>query len=71
VISEGVREALDEYRGFRHIVRNVYTFNFDPMKVQKLVEKIPEVFAQARVELLSFAHFLEQQARNEDESKNA
>jgi hypothetical protein len=33
VISDETREALDEYRGFRHVVHNVYTFKFDPLKV--------------------------------------
>jgi hypothetical protein len=28
VISEEVRQWLDDYRGFRHIVRNVYTYKF-------------------------------------------
>jgi hypothetical protein len=59
VISDETREALDEYRGFRHVVRNVYTFKFDPMKVQTLVEKAPGTFSQARAELLAFASFLE------------
>jgi hypothetical protein len=27
VISKETRNTLDEYRGFRHIVRNVYSFN--------------------------------------------
>jgi hypothetical protein len=38
VISDATRQVLDEYRGFRHIVRNVYTFRFDPAKMQRLVE---------------------------------
>lgn len=59
VISEDTRDVLDEYRGFRHVVRNVYTFKFDPMKVQRLVERVPEVFSRVRRELLAFADFLE------------
>ena len=35
VISELVGKRLNEYRGFRHVVRNVYTYRFDPAKVQK------------------------------------
>ena len=65
VISDETREALDEYRGFRHVVRNVYTFKFDPLKVQNLVEGAPGVFSQVRAELLAFADFLEQQARTQ------
>ncbi len=67
VISQNTRDALDEYRGFRHVVRNVYTFKFDPTKVQKLVESVPSVFAQVRAELLAFADFLEQHAQVEEE----
>ncbi len=67
VISEETRDALDEYRGFRHIVRHVYTFEFDPVKVQRLVEKAPAVFAKLSAELLAFADFLEQRARTGEE----
>ncbi|MBW1728564.1 MAG: hypothetical protein JRI94_14305 [Deltaproteobacteria bacterium] len=63
VISAKTITALDEYRGFRHIVRNVYTFMFDPEKVEKLVEKLPGVFKQVQTELLGFADFLEQQVQ--------
>lgn len=59
VISKTVCDHLDEYRKFRHIVRNVYTFNFDPEKIAILVKNIQSVFSQARVELLAFADFLE------------
>ena len=59
VISEKLRDSLDEYRGFRHVVRHVYTFSFDRFKVQELVEEAPAVFAQLRVELIAFADFLE------------
>jgi hypothetical protein len=59
VISEATCKRLDEYRGFRHVVRNVYTFKFDPAKVGKLVDGLPQLFSQARVELLAFAEFLE------------
>jgi hypothetical protein len=32
VLSSEVRDGLDRYRGFRHVVRNVYTFNLDRNK---------------------------------------
>ena len=67
VISEETRDALDEYRGFRHIVRHVYTFTFDPVKVRRLVEAVPAVFAQVRLELLAFAGFLEKRAKTSKE----
>ena len=62
VISDETRWILDEYRGFRHVVRNVYTFRFDPAKVQSLVEGAPVAYSQLRAELLAFADFLDQRA---------
>ena len=63
VIREETRQMLDEYRGFRHIVRNVYAFRFDLVKIQKLVQEAPTVLSQVRAELLAFADFLDQQAQ--------
>ena len=65
VISEPICKRLDEYRGFRHVVRNVYTFTFDPSKVKKLVDELPGMFSQVRAELLAFADFLEQRSEKE------
>jgi hypothetical protein len=62
LISEETRRMLDEYRGFRHVVRNVYAFRFDLEKVRKLVQGAPAVLSQVRAELLAFADFLDQQA---------
>lgn len=58
VISEAVRQDLDEYLGFRHIVRNVYTYKFDSARVEKLVDKVSPLFNQFQAELLAFADFL-------------
>jgi hypothetical protein len=33
VISERTRKQLDNYRGFRHVVRNVYTYHISPGKM--------------------------------------
>src|SRR5687768_12608354 len=44
VISELVGKRLNEYRGFRHVVRNVYTYRFDPAKVEKLVHSASDLF---------------------------
>ncbi len=64
LISPHTGELLNEYRGFRHVVRNVYTFHFDSIKMQNLVEHVPDVFEQIRIELLAFADFLEQASEN-------
>ncbi|MCG3209586.1 MAG: hypothetical protein FOGNACKC_03213 [Anaerolineae bacterium] len=59
VISGSASNQLDEYRGFRHVVRNVYTFRFEPAKIQKLVDNVAVLFPQVQAELLAFAEFLE------------
>ena len=60
VVSKETGAKLDDYRGFRHVVRNVYAYKFDPDKLEKLVRSVPELFAQLKAELLAFASFLEQ-----------
>jgi hypothetical protein len=60
VISKESATRLNEYRGFRHVVRNVYTYHFDPAKVEKLVKSVNELFTKLKAELLAFADFLEQ-----------
>jgi hypothetical protein len=60
VLSTETGIKLDEYRRFRHVVRNVYTHNFDPVKLGKLVSSASELFTQTKAELLAFATFLEQ-----------
>jgi len=66
VISELSCRTLDSYRSFRHIVRNIYTFQFDVTKLEQLVTGAPTAFAQVRAELLAFSDFLRQQAPRED-----
>lgn len=58
VISERSRELLEEYLRFRHVVRNVYAFEFDIYRLAHLVDGLDIVFDEARRELESFADFL-------------
>lgn len=60
VISAETGAKLDEYRSFRHIVRNVYTHNFDPVKIGKLVADAFPLFEQLKAEVSAFTDFLEQ-----------
>jgi hypothetical protein len=62
VIAEATREALEEYLRFRHVVRNIYAFEFDPERVGRLVERLEDGFGHARRDLLAFADFLERVA---------
>ena len=59
IISRETFLALDEYRGFRHVVRNVYTFNLSVKKLGPLVAEIQKVFDQVKQELRIFLELLE------------
>jgi len=62
VIRQETRRCLDEYRGFRHVVRNVYTFNLRPARLQELVAGIRDCYRAVESDLHNFAAFLEQLA---------
>lgn len=62
VLSEETLKELGEYLGFRHIVRNIYAFEFDLERIARLVRRLRSVFERARRELLAFADFLERAA---------
>lgn len=59
VIRADTRQCLDEYRGFRHIVRNLYAFNLRPARLYELVNDAPTCLASLTTDLLAFADFLE------------
>lgn len=59
VISSDLKHKLDEYRGFRHVVRNVYTYHLSPEKIEPLVDKVREVIVNSEKELSAFAKFLQ------------
>lgn len=59
VISDSVRLGLDEYRGFRHVVRNVYTYKFDSARIEKLIKGAGPLSFRLRAEIEAFADFLE------------
>jgi len=59
VISQELRDRLDEYRAFRHIVRNVYAHNFRADRIKELMEKVEETFSDVEGELMAFCSFLE------------
>ena len=63
VLSIETVKLIDEYLRFRHVVRNIYTFEFDPVRLEHLAEQLRPTFAQVQLELLAFANFLDQLAQ--------
>jgi hypothetical protein len=64
VLSTETVTVLDEYRRFRHVVRNIYTFQFDPRQIERLVIQMSSAFNQTQSELLIFIDFLKQVGSN-------
>lgn len=60
VITRETRYCLDEYRQFRHVVRNVYTFNFRASSVQGLVKDLRSCLDAVTRDLTTFIQFLQQ-----------
>lgn len=63
VLTSETRDMLDRFRGFRHVVRNIYSFRLDPGQIEVLIGQLPRTWDRASQELLSFADLLEQLAR--------
>ncbi len=59
VIGEESYRCLDEYRGFRHVVRNVYTFNLRPDRIEALVNELSSCYTLLARDVESFATFLD------------
>jgi uncharacterized protein YutE (UPF0331/DUF86 family) len=64
VISQQTRQKLDEYRGFRHVVRNVYTLNLRPSRVRELVGTLRDCYEFLANDLEKFCGFMESMVRN-------
>lgn len=60
VLTVETQEALVEYLEFRHVVRNVYTFNLRPQRVAELVESLRTTFDLAQRDLQRFVEFLDE-----------
>jgi len=59
VIGRATRDCLDEYRSFRHIVRNVYTFNSRPARVRELAIGLRTCYDTLIEDVFAFCSFLE------------
>ncbi len=58
VIRPEARLCLDEYRGFRHVVRNVYAFNLRPERIKELSDGLPGCWKAICEDLQIFTEFL-------------
>ena len=59
VLPADMTRCLDEYLRFRHVVRNVYAFDFDAERIGQLAAGLGPCFEITRDALLAFAEFVE------------
>lgn len=59
VLSRNSTGALEEYRRFRHLIRNIYATTILPERMESLVVGLPEVWAHVAEDLSEFAAFVE------------
>ncbi|WP_045217349.1 hypothetical protein [Desulfonatronovibrio magnus] len=66
VIRRSTRDCLDEYRAFRHLVRNVYTFNLKPERLKYLASDAGTCFEDCKQDIESFLNFLRALSQQSD-----
>jgi hypothetical protein len=59
VLSAGTVEKLEEYLRFRHVVRNVYAFQFDMERLEPLVNNLNPTFDRVKEELIGLTNFID------------
>ncbi len=65
VLSVDSGQRLDEYRKFRHRVRNIYATHLDASRMKHLIEDLSSTWQQVSTELLAFADFLDHLEMND------
>lgn len=70
VLTQDSIKALEEYLAFRHVVRNIYAFQFNPERIERLVTGLSAVFLKIRADLEAFARFIEQLAKQIETKDN-
>lgn len=59
VISRATKQDLEQFRGFRHVVRHLYSYQLRPERVAELLGRLRQSYAEVQRELLAFAAALE------------
>ena len=60
MLSDSLLKALDQYRGFCHVVRNIYTFRLKANQISPLIDQLSTTYQNCQTEFLQFADFLEE-----------
>lgn len=66
VITPETVPLLDEVRKFRHFIRNAYTTQLDPKRMETVMNVLPDVWPSLQSQLLAFADFLDRLSRADE-----
>jgi hypothetical protein len=58
LLSPDSLESLREYLAFRHVVRNIYGFELDVDRIERLIERYPQVWSQVEIDTRRFIAWL-------------
>ncbi len=71
VISDELREILEEYLRFRHLFRNIYGYKLKWERISPLAKKLSDINKRIRTEIKEFRKFLIQMKENLDQNGDA
>lgn len=54
VISQNTYEQINEFRGFRHVARNLYAYELKPERIINLGEKVEKCYDNFRNDISNF-----------------
>lgn len=58
VISKDTEKSLNEYLAFRHVVRNIYGFEIESERLNRLIERLDKTVERFEKEINAFLDFL-------------
>ncbi|MCA9968762.1 MAG: hypothetical protein KC425_01030 [Anaerolineales bacterium] len=68
VLRKPTATLLEEYLGFRHIVRNLYAWELEHDKVKRLVDLLPQTVQAMEADLNAFGRFLDAAGRADEDA---
>lgn len=68
VLQKATAKQLEEYLGFRHVVRNLYVWELDTTKVKRLIKHLPSTIQAMEKDLAAFGRFLDAASRADEQA---
>lgn len=64
VISSETAKDLTKFLAFRHLIRNIYSFDLDAKRLGELVDTLPRAFDSLKNDIEKFSEFLQEVGTN-------